>query len=683
MSAPIQIKIPNVATSAGPSWTVHNDRLCLAWKGEPSDPGIYVNFTTTLQPNAEGLYDFTPQQKILNLGTTTSPTIASLNGVLCLFYRGESDDFISWASSEDDGQTWIDEHQLGLGFTLSAVLTSHPETSAAPNAHTKSGIIWIAWKGAQDSQIFWTASGSIGGTALESFFPEASITQSQSTATTDSSPAITLSGKTLHVCWKSDGASSIFWSRGSALKYGATTPNIFVDEGVPCPLDGQLGTAWSLPTEISTGASSSPSLTTDPNGVVFLAWTSATAQIFRATLGQGQSWAFLGPRFGVGSSDRPTLVSTGPGSQNIMMAWKGLGTDTSIYYGVLQRPGSFNLTCLLAGSSGTRVYYLDETGFVKEAVWTNGQLSLTPQWGGSLPAAVPSGLTCLYISDVGSRVYYADPNNEIIEMALDGTSSKFTPCRLTVDAGTAMTCLLAGSAGTRVYYLATKNNQTFVNELVMQGGPSGPTPLGSGVLPAHPDSSLTCLYVSDSGSRVYYLDPNNQIIEMALDYLISSLAPEGLYPHFTPSGASTSPGSALTCLLAGSAGTRVYYLAQTNQKTFVREVCFVGGAPSITPLWPKAVPANPGSAVTCLYIDDVGSRVYYLNEDKHVVEMALDGTAATFTVTPAVAISDSPLTCLYIGDVGSRVYYVGTDLQVHELSVDAGTPSISSESFQI
>jgi hypothetical protein len=65
--------------------------------------------------------------------------------------------------------------------------------------------------------------------------------------------------------------------------------------------------------------------------------------------------------------------------------------------------------------------------------------------------------------------------------------------------------------------------------------------------------------------------------------------------------------------------------------------------------------AAPGSALTCLYVADVGSRVYYLDTDHFVNELAWNGSWSN-TNTTAKAAPGSALTCLTAGSSGSRVY---------------------------
>jgi hypothetical protein len=82
-------------------------------------------------------------------------------------------------------------------------------------------------------------------------------------------------------------------------------------------------------------------LVCDGNRVVWLAWSGEGGVVSFASLNAGNHWSAVASRYGIASSDRPTLVSTGINAQDIMMAWKGegtKGTDPDIYYGSLTGP---------------------------------------------------------------------------------------------------------------------------------------------------------------------------------------------------------------------------------------------------------------------------------------------------------------------------------------------------------
>jgi Ricin-type beta-trefoil lectin domain-like len=68
-----------------------------------------------------------------------------------------------------------------------------------------------------------------------------------------------------------------------------------------------------------------------------VAWTSSNDGVSYASLDNGK-WVGQSGRLGIGSSDRPALISTGNDSTLIMMAWKGAQGDGGIYYGSMINP---------------------------------------------------------------------------------------------------------------------------------------------------------------------------------------------------------------------------------------------------------------------------------------------------------------------------------------------------------
>ncbi len=427
---------------------------------------------------------------------------------------------------------------------------------------------------------------------------------------------------------------------------------------------------WQTTTDTNQTASWAPSLATFNDG---------GNKLFVGFPGESNSECLLT------SSSNPSTASSWPSSATDIrqrsQSLSGLALAIAPFASGPQPPPG--LSCLRAGAAGPRVYYRDQvSGFLREGVVANGNAQPTPAWAGSskYPAACGGGISCLYKDDTGARVYYLDPGNHIIELSLNqDLSVGFISCAETADPHSPLSCLLAGSSGTRVYYTATQNGKTQVYEVpflsipgIVPEGPSvkptsfSPTALGTIVtpVPAQRNSPLTCQYIDDFGSRVYYKDPTNQIIELALNY-----PPAGLVASFNPTGFKAAAGG-LTCLLAGSAGMRVYYLDGSN---YVRELTIVNGVVNQTPLAPGANKARAGSALTCLYIPDVGSRVYYVShENNEVWEWGLTGGANTFTPSDSDAAADSPLTCLYIGGSGSRVYYMKDDGNIYELAFNGG-----------
>jgi hypothetical protein len=89
------------------------------------------------------------------------------------------------------------------------------------------------------------------------------------------------------------------------------------------------------------------------------------------------------------------------------------------------------LTCLY-DNEGSRVYYLDSSHSIRELGWNNGWYVSDPLAAANSEAAANSDasldsgpawdtpLTCLYAGESCSRVYYVDSNNRIRELAWNG-----------------------------------------------------------------------------------------------------------------------------------------------------------------------------------------------------------------------------------------------------------------------
>jgi Peptidase family C25 len=322
---PLQRAIPKIGTSAAPSWTVHDGKeIWLAWKGEGSDTGVYVTSSTSLRPDlTTGEYHFNPQQKVLALATPTGPVIASLNGVLYLFLKGESDDHIYWATSSDDGAHWVDRHLLALGDSLVATQNDqHPQTSSSPAVVAANNCLYMFWRGL-DNKIMWTA-GNGGAWAAET-----QISTPAGAPETDASPAIALQGQTIHLVWKGNSDGNIFWSTYSTP---VNSESEEFDTSGPWSAQTRI-----FPAPLFTLAISAPAIVCDGNSVVWVAWTGEGGGVQLSSL-RGSNWTGPVQRPGIASSGGPTLASTGDDAQDIVMAWKGEGNDPGVYYGSLTGP---------------------------------------------------------------------------------------------------------------------------------------------------------------------------------------------------------------------------------------------------------------------------------------------------------------------------------------------------------
>jgi hypothetical protein len=254
-----------------------------------------------------------------------------------------------------------------------------------------------------------------------------------------------------------------------------------------------------------------------------------------------------------------------------------------------------------------------------------------------------------------------------------------------------LSCLLVSTAaGTRVYY--REQTGLLGEAAVVNGSPqlTAQWP-GSSQYPATCGGSITCVYDDGVGARIYYTDPKNNIIELALHQDSGS-------PTFTRCRETADPHSPLTCLIAGTSGTRVYYLATQNGKPWLNEIAFPSDTDGPdpfptsftradgTPVTPVA--AKPNSPLTCVYIPGTGSRVYYLDPNNQIIELALnylddsqigEGLYASFNPTGFPA-ADGGLTCLLAGSAGTRVYFLepGSNF-VRELSLVNGVWTVTPQ----
>jgi hypothetical protein len=129
----------------------------MAWKGQGSDPGIYVAASTSLQPQPNpttGQYSFGPQQQVPNVGTAKSLAIASLQGTLYLFWRGEIDSTIYWARSSD-GKNWIGVKPLEMGESLGGANDYKAATSHAPTVVSGNDSLLFVLGGADKDYRIW------------------------------------------------------------------------------------------------------------------------------------------------------------------------------------------------------------------------------------------------------------------------------------------------------------------------------------------------------------------------------------------------------------------------------------------------------------------------------------------------------------------------------------------------
>ena len=241
---------------------------------------------------------------------------------------------------------------------------------------------------------------------------------------------------------------------------------------------------------------------------------------------------------------------------------------------------------------------------------------------------------------VGSRVYViSGPHNHVHELAWVGSGWNTTDLTYATGARPA----IAGSAlashnsgGSRVYFISSDNH---VHELAWVGSSWNTTDLTAVAQTdgKHPPPAIagSALASHDfGGSRVYFIGSDNHVHELA--WLVNQQGQllwntTDLTANAKDGNGNTPPppitGSALASHDFG--GSRVYFIDSDNN---VHELAWVGSSWNTTDLTVVAQtdgkhppPAIAGSALASH--DSGGSRVYFIGSDNHVHELAWVGSS--------------------------------------------------------
>ena len=245
-----------------------------------------------------------------------------------------------------------------------------------------------------------------------------------------------------------------------------------------------------------------------------------------------------------------------------------------------------------------------------------------------------------------------------------------------------------GVSQPRIYYLTTPVAD--VCEAAYQGSGDWTntdiTKASHVLAPPHPaaaGSSVTSCVVGDNSEqgfeqpRVYYLDK---------DAVVNELLYNGSWSHQTLKMEAAAGSALASCVvLSGTEQSftqpRVYYL-DTN--AHVNELAYnTSGGWDHSDLTEEAQcsPAAPASALACCALMSGGSlqpRVYYLDANSNVNELAYQNGDWENTTLSGTAIKGSPLTCCVVesGDEEDneepRVYYLDSSNAVHELDYNSG-----------
>jgi hypothetical protein len=142
--------IPDCFSSGPPVLANFIGMVWMAWKGEGADTRIFVarlNGSTWI-----------PGGPISGSGTKVSPALTATSSTLVLAWKGEHDDRIFWSQSSD-GSVWsVPTPVPAVGGTGPSVQPpADALTSDSPALASFEGIAYLAWKGADDDNIWWNS----------------------------------------------------------------------------------------------------------------------------------------------------------------------------------------------------------------------------------------------------------------------------------------------------------------------------------------------------------------------------------------------------------------------------------------------------------------------------------------------------------------------------------------------
>jgi hypothetical protein len=323
------------------------------------------------------------------------------------------------------------------------------------------------------------------------------------------------------------------------------------------------------------------------------------------------------------------------------------------------------LTCFGVAGTATRVYFLDARKDVYEVAWENGWVTSNLTAAAKAPAAgMFSGLTCFGVGGTATRVYYVDANGDVYELAWENgwvatnvTAKAGAP---PADGGNNLTCFGVGGTDSRIYYTDLVGAVGSVYELawVNSGWVATNVTAEARAASVYRGTPLTCFGVGGTASRIYYLDNDAHVQELAWEngWMATDVTAQAGAP-------AASHDSALTCFGVGGTATRVYYVEPNRSHMY--ELAWENGWVATDVTAAAGASAATHNALSCFGVGGVASRIYYLvynNADQDVYEMAWENgwvsTNLTAKANARTASNSSAVTCFGVGGTATRVYYV-------------------------
>lgn len=140
----------SIQSGSTPAIVNWNGTLLMVWRGEGSNDNLYFSFSS------DGV-NWSDQGQIAGAASTIAPALTIWNGRPFLVFRGgTNDDSIRGTSynGEQGGTEWV----YGDAASLGPFGTSH-----GPSATIFNGNLFLTWKGASDTDLYWAESSPSNG----------------------------------------------------------------------------------------------------------------------------------------------------------------------------------------------------------------------------------------------------------------------------------------------------------------------------------------------------------------------------------------------------------------------------------------------------------------------------------------------------------------------------------------
>jgi hypothetical protein len=273
-------KLADRATSARPALALHNNTLCMAWRGIDGSP----LFVSTSQ---DGGATWSAQRGLVDHRATGGPALAAFNNQLVMVYR-EDDGKRMRTTTSRDGVTWSPAVRLDIGAT-----DESPALAAVGSG--ASALAVLCWTGVDTNNLFVSTSRD-----FVTWTPQRQLVDRE----TQSGPSVTgtVNGPTFVMTWRGRNSEQVFVSRS------------------------QDGLTWSPQKKLSFETGAPPAITHSDNlGVYYLAWQGKdTKDIFVSSSRDGLDWS---GEHRLRDRDTRSGPALSPVARTLYMVWRGLDTD--------------------------------------------------------------------------------------------------------------------------------------------------------------------------------------------------------------------------------------------------------------------------------------------------------------------------------------------------------------------